>query len=141
MTDHLSEALAASEEMMGLITGEVQPDPALLAKQAVDDHVNHYTPGLVSYRKSVTETDDFAATEWTGEGSIVRDAGGREIGKLRRAERKSDDENHGRDRDRRQPPHCRALPSTAPALAKRGDCSSRTIITTAAFTTRLNSGG
>jgi putrescine aminotransferase len=78
MTDHLSEALAASEEMLGLITGEVQPDPALLAKQAVDDHVNHYTPGLVNYRKSVTETEDFAATEWTGEGSIVRDAGGRE---------------------------------------------------------------
>jgi putrescine aminotransferase len=32
----------------------------------------------VSYRKSVTETDDYAAIEWTGEGSIVRDAGGRE---------------------------------------------------------------
>src|SRR3954465_12083956 len=67
--------------------------------------------------------------------------GGGEIGKLHRAEYKSDDENDGRDRDRRQPPHWRALPSTAPALAKRGDCSSRTISTTAAFTTRLNSGG
>src|SRR5206468_1827141 len=67
--------------------------------------------------------------------------GGSEIGKLHRTECKSDDENNGRDRDRRQPPHWRALPSTAPALAKRGDCSSRTTRTTAAFTTRLNSGG
>jgi putrescine aminotransferase len=77
-TRTIDEALAASEDMLSLITGETAPDPALLAKQAVDDHVNHYTPGLVNYRKSVTETDDFAATEWTGEGSIVRDAGGRE---------------------------------------------------------------
>ncbi len=72
------EALAASEEMLSLISGTSKPDPILLAKQAVADHVNHYTPGLVNYRKSVTETDDYAAIEWTGEGSIVRDAGGRE---------------------------------------------------------------
>src|SRR6185436_7851581 len=72
---------------------------------------------------------------------IGRHAGGSEVGKLHGAERKSDDEDNGRDRNRRQTPHWRALPSTAPALAKRGDCSSRTISTTAAFTTRLNSGG
>ncbi len=78
MSDRYDEALAASEEMMALLTGRDDPEPHLLAKQAVADHVNHYTPGLVSYRKSVTEIDDYAAIEWTGEGSIVRDAGGRE---------------------------------------------------------------
>src|SRR5437867_2115861 len=78
MTDRYEEALAASEEMLSVITGATEPDPSLLAKQAVADHVNHYTPGLVNYRKSVTEMEDYAAIEWTGEGSIVRDAGGRE---------------------------------------------------------------
>jgi len=78
VSDRYGEAVRASEDMLALILGDVHPDPELLAKQAVDDHVNHYTPGLVNYRKSVTETEDYAATEWSGFGSIVEDAAGRE---------------------------------------------------------------
>ena len=66
--------------MLGLIMG---PDPDedardLIAKRTVEDYDAHYTPGLVRYRKSVTEAGDFAAIEWTGEGTTVRDLRGRE---------------------------------------------------------------
>ncbi|HEX9712637.1 MAG TPA: aminotransferase class III-fold pyridoxal phosphate-dependent enzyme [Actinomycetota bacterium] len=69
--------LEESAEMMRLIlTGAADPDA--LSRQTVWDFDHHFTPGLVRYRKSVTEAGDFAALEWTGEGSIVRDLRGRE---------------------------------------------------------------
>lgn len=66
--------------MLGLITGEDPDGEArdIIAKRTVEDYDAHYTPGLVRYRKSVTEAGDFAAIEWTGEGPIVRDLHGRE---------------------------------------------------------------
>ena len=64
--------------MVDLILGHEVPDPDLLSKQTVWDFDHHFTPGLVRYRKSVTEAGDYAALEWTGEGSIVRDVIGRE---------------------------------------------------------------
>src|SRR5437867_971680 len=73
-------ALDESAEMVGLITGADPEGEArdLVAKRTVEDYDAHYTPGLVRYRKSVTEAGDFAAIEWTGEGSTVRDLRGRE---------------------------------------------------------------
>ena len=76
----LRAAFEESGEMLGLITGP-DPDPSardIIAKRTVEDYDAHYTPGLVHYRKSVTESGDFAAIEWTGEGSTVRDLHGRE---------------------------------------------------------------
>ena len=66
--------------MLGLIMGP-DPDEAardIIAKRTVEDYDAHYTPGLVRYRKAVTEAGDFAAIEWTGEGTTVRDLHGRE---------------------------------------------------------------
>lgn len=63
--------------MVRLILGQDQPPPDQPAR-TVADFDAHFTPGLVRYRKSVTEAADFAALEWTGEGSIVRDLAGRE---------------------------------------------------------------
>jgi putrescine aminotransferase len=76
----LRYALDESAEMLALITGETPEGEArdLVAKRTVEDYDAHYTPGLVRYRKSVTEAGDFAAIEWTGDGSIVRDLHGRE---------------------------------------------------------------
>jgi putrescine aminotransferase len=73
-------ALDESAEMLGLITGPEPEESArdIIAKRTVEDYDAHYTPGLVRYRKAVTEADDFAAIEWTGHGSIVRDLHGRE---------------------------------------------------------------
>jgi len=39
---------------------------------------NHVNKGFLQYRKSVTETDDAVVTDWTGQGSILRDVMGRE---------------------------------------------------------------
>ncbi len=78
--EELHLAFEESEEMVRLITGG-DPDTSardILAKRTVEDYDAHYTPGLVRYRKSVTEAGDFAAIEWTGEGTTVRDLHGRE---------------------------------------------------------------
>ncbi|MFY9587042.1 MAG: aminotransferase class III-fold pyridoxal phosphate-dependent enzyme [Actinomycetota bacterium] len=76
----LRHALDESAEMLALITGGTPEGEArdLVAKRTVEDYDAHYTPGLVRYRKSVTEAGDFAAIEWTGDGSMVRDLHGRE---------------------------------------------------------------
>ena len=76
----LDLALDEAAEMLALIAGPAPEAEArgLVAKRTVEDYDAHYTPGLVRYRKSVTEAGDFAAIEWTGEGSIVRDLHGRE---------------------------------------------------------------
>jgi putrescine aminotransferase len=74
----LDDARDVSAEMLSLVIGAIEPDPDMLSKQTVWDFNHHFTPGLVQYRKSVTEAGDYAALEWTGEGSIVRDLLGRE---------------------------------------------------------------
>jgi len=76
----LEEALFQSRQMLDIVMDGVGETitPELLAKQAVEDWEEHFTPGFVRYRKSVTEAGDFAALEWTGEGSMLRDPAGRE---------------------------------------------------------------
>ena len=77
--EELQNAFEESQEMLGLIMG-ADPDESardVIARKTVEDYDAHYTPGLVRYRKSVTESGDFAAIEWTGEGALVRDLHGR----------------------------------------------------------------
>jgi putrescine aminotransferase len=74
----IEEAVEHSAEMVRLVLGQEMPDADLISKQTIWDFDHHFTPGLVRYRKSVTESGDYAALEWTGEGSIVRDLIGRE---------------------------------------------------------------
>jgi putrescine aminotransferase len=49
-----------------------------LALETVENFGDHINRGFLEYRKSVTETGDFAVTEWKGRGSILRDVLGRE---------------------------------------------------------------
>ena len=44
----------------------------------VDSYEKYYNRGFVTYRKSVTEAGQFAAIEWSGQGSLLRDLLGRE---------------------------------------------------------------
>ncbi|MFA5892046.1 MAG: aminotransferase class III-fold pyridoxal phosphate-dependent enzyme [Actinomycetota bacterium] len=74
----IQDALHQSARMYGVLLGTDAPDPRALSSQTVWDFDHHFTPGLIRYRKSVTEAGDFAALEWDGEGSIVRDILGRE---------------------------------------------------------------
>jgi putrescine aminotransferase len=41
--------------------------------ETVDSYNTYVNRGFISYRKSVTEAGQFAALEWSGEGSILRD--------------------------------------------------------------------
>jgi putrescine aminotransferase len=46
--------------------------------ETVDSYEQYLNRGFISYRKSVTEAGQFAALEWSGKGSILRDLLGRE---------------------------------------------------------------
>jgi putrescine aminotransferase len=46
--------------------------------ETVDSYEQYYNRGFITYRKSVTEAGQFAALEWAGQGSILRDLLGRE---------------------------------------------------------------
>jgi putrescine aminotransferase len=46
--------------------------------ETVDSYEKYYNRGFVTYRKSVTEAGQFAAIEWSGQGSTLRDLLGRE---------------------------------------------------------------
>jgi putrescine aminotransferase len=48
-----------------------------LVSLTVRNFANHYNPGFLEYRKSVTEGGDFAAVEWSGRGATFTDALGR----------------------------------------------------------------
>ena len=46
--------------------------------ETVESYEQYYNRGFIGYRKSVTEAGQFAALEWSGEGSRLRDLIGRE---------------------------------------------------------------
>ena len=46
--------------------------------ETVESYEKYYNRGFISYRKSVTEAGQFAALEWSGEGSLLCDLLGRE---------------------------------------------------------------
>ena len=79
----LDEALNEAKKMVDLIT---RPKVELsmeegkqLAIETTENFHNHINKGFLEYRKSVTESGDYAMTEWTGQGSILKDALGREF--------------------------------------------------------------
>jgi putrescine aminotransferase len=54
-------------------------DHRRFVEHTVAGFARHINPGFLEARKSVTEAGDEAAVEWEGEGSILRDATGREF--------------------------------------------------------------
>jgi putrescine aminotransferase len=46
--------------------------------ETVDSYEKYYNRGFISYRKSVTQAGQFAALEWSGQGSMLVDLLGRE---------------------------------------------------------------
>jgi putrescine aminotransferase len=75
-------ALSETQRMVDLI---MTPDAEVteeerrrIALETVENFGNHINKGFLEYRKSVTETNDFAVTEWYGQGSVMVDALGRE---------------------------------------------------------------
>ena len=79
----IEEALAEARQMVDTILTppdqtplEVREEIALKTVRNFRDHINK---GFLDYRKSVTESTNFALTEWTGQGSVLVDALDREF--------------------------------------------------------------
>jgi len=49
-----------------------------LIQETVQNYAEYYNRGFITYRKSVTQAGQFAALEWSGRGSILTDALGRD---------------------------------------------------------------
>ena len=79
---NINEAFQEASRMLDIIN---TPESELNDEQrrwvsanVTHNFANHVNRGFLDYRKSVTETTDFALTDWYGEGSILRDIMGRE---------------------------------------------------------------
>lgn len=48
-----------------------------VVQNTIENIHNYFNKGYLEYRKSVTEAEDFAAIEWEGQGSVIRDVTGR----------------------------------------------------------------
>jgi len=75
------DVLALSRRYLDLIGGRAMSDPekhAFIA-ETVESYEQHVNRGFLTYRKSVTQAGQFAAVEWSGEGSILKDLMGREF--------------------------------------------------------------
>ncbi len=81
-TRNIDAAFNEAKKMVALIeTPETEITDAerkWVAESTYQNFANHINKGFLEYRKSVTETDDFALTDWQGQGSILKDVLGRE---------------------------------------------------------------
>ena len=78
----LNSALDEAKQMVDTILTPPKETPLEvreeIARKTVRNFRDHINKGFLDYRKSVTEATSFAVTEWTGEGSVLKDALDRE---------------------------------------------------------------
>ena len=75
-----TDVLALSHRYLDLISGRAMSgaEKEAFITETVESYDRHINRGFLTYRKSVTQAGQFAALEWSGEGSILRDLLGRE---------------------------------------------------------------
>lgn len=76
------EILRKSAEYLEVVCGSKACDPeykAHIIKHTLENFDDYFNRGFLHYRKSVAEAEDFAAIEWTGQGSIIEDIMGRQF--------------------------------------------------------------
>ncbi|HEY7780038.1 MAG TPA: aminotransferase class III-fold pyridoxal phosphate-dependent enzyme, partial [Ktedonobacterales bacterium] len=75
-----AHALATSQRYLDIINSQrlTRQQAEELIDLTVRNFGEHYNPGFLEYRKSITEAGDHAAVEWSGRGATFRDALGRE---------------------------------------------------------------
>ena len=74
------QVLRHTSRYLDLIAGRelsTEEKQAFIA-ETVDSYEKYYNRGFISYRKSVTEAGQFAALEWSGQGSTLYDSLGRQ---------------------------------------------------------------
>jgi putrescine aminotransferase len=74
-----SDALRQTKEALAIVLGDRPGDHKAFADRILHAFAHHVNPGFLEARKSVTEAGDEAAVEWEGEGSILKDATGRQF--------------------------------------------------------------
>ncbi|HET9726900.1 MAG TPA: aminotransferase class III-fold pyridoxal phosphate-dependent enzyme [Gemmatimonadales bacterium] len=75
-----AEVLKHTTRYLELVAGRemsLEEKQAFIA-ETVDSYERYYNRGFISYRKSVTQAGQFAALEWSGQGSLLHDLLGRE---------------------------------------------------------------
>ena len=74
------EVLGHTRRYLELIAGRElsQEEKQAFIAETVDSYEKYYNRGFISYRKAVTEAGQFAALEWSGQASTLRDLLGRE---------------------------------------------------------------
>jgi putrescine aminotransferase len=74
------EALAVGGRYLELIEGRElsAEEKHAFISETVEAYERHVNRGFIGYRKAVTEAGQYAALEWSGQGSILRDLLGRE---------------------------------------------------------------
>ncbi|HCR71937.1 MAG TPA: putrescine aminotransferase [Anaerolineae bacterium] len=75
------DALDYSSRWIDLIHKQEFPTKELaheIIDESKDNFAEHYNRNWLEYRKSVTESGDWASVEWTGSGSVIKDVLGRE---------------------------------------------------------------
>lgn len=82
MTRNIPEAFEEAVDFVNIIKKPVGTvsleERQKIAKETVENFRDYINKGFLEYRKSVTEAGEFAVTEWTGHGSILKDALDRE---------------------------------------------------------------
>ena len=75
-----SEVLKHTEHYLKLLSARELSleDKQAFIQETVENYASFYNRGFITYRKSVTEAGQFAAIEWSGSGSILKDILGRE---------------------------------------------------------------
>ena len=75
-----TDVLALSNRYLDLISGRAMSgsEKEAFITETVESYERHVNRGFLTYRKSVTQAGQFAAVEWSGEGSVLRDLLGRE---------------------------------------------------------------
>jgi putrescine aminotransferase len=76
-TDEVLQHTARYLELIGGREMSMDEKQAFIA-ETVDSYERYYNRGFITYRKSVTQAGQFAALEWSGEGSTLKDLLGRE---------------------------------------------------------------
>ena len=80
MHKSLDQALSYSNRWLDLIKNPVvnEEQGKQIIEESTSNFAEYFNRGWLDYRKSVTEAGDWAATEWTGAGAVIRDVLGRE---------------------------------------------------------------
>src|SRR5688572_26507477 len=82
MSHDYEDALDYSSRWIDLIQKTDFPTQELahqIIAESKDNFAEHYNRNWLEYRKSVTESGDWASVEWTGSGAIIKDVLGREF--------------------------------------------------------------